>query len=90
MAKKVSNSKGFLIIQMSVTEAQLLGFGFNGACVCMSCNDLCLPDVYYIAALNDCMCEKCMEKFLSDATRYEEDIPYEEKYYNQYTKILGL
>lgn len=93
MANKVENEKGFLIIEMTLNEADKIGFGIgSGACICVGCNGLCLPKVYYVAAMNETMCEKCLNEFLTseDTIRYDEDIPYEERNYNRYMELLNL
>lgn len=91
MAKKFENEKGFLIIQMSTCEASKLGWGTEyGEFLCATCNCLLGPDVYYVAVLNDTMCEECLEEFLDENNRYEEDIHYETQMYEYYAKKLGL
>ena len=90
MAKKFENNKGFLIIDMSPEEARSINFGLEEGCVCMSCNGICKDRVYYIAALNDVMDKKCLDGWLSTATRYEEDMTYETRYFQLYSKLLNI
>ena len=91
MAKKFENKKGFLIIEMSIKEADSIGFGFEGgACICLGCNNICIQNVYYVAVLNETMCEDCVKDFIENSTRYEEDIPYEERNYKHYSNQLML
>ena len=91
MAKIVDNNKGFKVICMNNEEARDLGFGiFPGSCICMRCNSLVFDEIYYIAALNDVMCKSCYEKWYENATRYKEDTECENRYFNYYSKLLGL
>lgn len=90
MAKKFKNEKGFLIIEMDKDEAKSIGFGLSEGCVCMHCNSIIKDKIYYIAALNDVMDKECLDAWLAWATRYEEDIPYEQKYYDIYSKPLNV
>lgn len=90
MARKFENKNGFLIIEMSPSEARSIGFGISEGCVCMNCNNIIKDKIYYIAALNDVMDKECLDEWLAWATRYEEDIPYEQKYYNIYSKSFNI
>lgn len=90
MARRFENEKGFLIIEMSPEEAKSLNFGLLEGCVCMHCNSICTDNVYYVSALNDTMCKKCLKEWLRGATRYSDDIPYEIDHYIYYSKKLGL
>lgn len=91
MAQKLDNEKGFLIIEMTREEADSIGFGLGGGtCICVGCNNLCLPKVFYVAVLNETMCEDCLKNFVENSTRYDEDIPYEKRNYEYYSKQLQL
>lgn len=91
MAKIIDNNKGFKVICMSNEEAITLGFGtFLNACICIECENLIWDEIYYIAALNDVMCKSCYEKWYANATRYKEDAECENRYFNYYSKLLGL
>ena len=93
MAKIVDNDKGFKVISLATEDAASLGFGMygSGACICMDCNKECLSgDIYYIAVLNDTMCKNCYERWIRSATRYTEDIPFEDRNFNYYKEQLGL
>lgn len=92
MAKKFENKKGFLIIEMNKDEAKSLGFGLyeDGTCICIGCNDLSRDKIYYVAVLNDTMCEKCVNNFIQNTSRYDEDIPYETRNFERYSKILNI
>ena len=92
MAKKFKNRKGFLIIEMNQDEAKSLGFGMygDGTCVCSHCNNLSQDKIYYVAVLNDTMCETCVKNFVQTSIRYDEDISYETRKFEMYSKILNL
>lgn len=94
MAKKYDNNKGFLIIQLELLDAALL-CGISNRCD--NCNneidvfaeeDYC--DIYYVAVINRAICKECLDDFIKNYDRCEEDIPYEIKHYNYYAKKLGL
>lgn len=89
MAKKYENSKGFLIIEMSLLEA----FNkCNFSIVCDNCNISLIDEdtVYYFAALNRLFCKECTDDIINNQNRYKEDIAYEIRHYNYYAKLLGL
>lgn len=89
MAKKIKTEKGFLVIKMNREEAESIGFGIGGgACICMQCNDLCMNDIYYVAVLNDTMCEKCYNEYVNEATYYPEDSKIEQRNYDFYISML--
>lgn len=91
MAKIVDNNKGFKIICMNNNEAANLGFGIvPGDCICMNCNNIICNEIYYIAVLNDVMCKSCYEKWYENATRYKDDAECENRYFDYYSKLLGL
>lgn len=103
MAVRVKNEKGFLVIAMTTVEAiHDCDFGCDDDekeeyyLVCDNCNELLNvhpekhPVVYYVAVLNRLFCAKCYKEWYATATRYDEDIPYEERHFNKYTKKLNL
>ena len=97
MAVRVENKKGFLVIAMTISEAiHDCNFGATNTkraecyLICDNCNKLLHPIVYYIAVLNRLLCAKCYKEWYANATRYNEDIPYEERYFNKYAKKLNL
>lgn len=99
MAVRVENEKGFLVITMSVQEAvDVCHFGFaeteltDGCLICDNCNADLKDEslVYYVPVLNRLFCTECYKEWYATATRYDEDIPYEEKYFNYYAKLLNL
>lgn len=97
MAKKYDNYKGFLVIEMSYTEAaNICGFGIDVGkskiIVCDTCNEV-FPEednIYYVAAINRALCKECCDDFINNIDRYDEGIPYEKSHYNHYAKKLKL
>lgn len=97
MATIITNNKQFKIIKLNSDEAiKLCKFGiiFNDEelLICDNCNDLIVEEkeLYYVACMNRLFCKKCYENWYATAIRYKEDIPYEEKYFNTYAKLLNL
>ena len=100
MAEFVKNNKNFLIIKLNDEEANKLHFGIfnsdnpnNNIIICGSCNVICNnSDIYYIAAINEILCEDCMEDFVKNMNHYIDDISlkYEIKHFNHYANILNL
>lgn len=102
MARRVNNTKGFLVIAMNVAEAvAICKFGVEDIknkahlLICDRCNKRLdnIPindEVYYVAALNHLLCINCYREWIAYAKRYDEDIPYEERYFNKYAKKLNL
>lgn len=96
MAKKYNNNKDFLVIEMSIREAVFTcNFGYiipNGISVIIddNTNEVIRGNVYYVAALNYAFGKESYKDWYENATRYKEDIPYEEKHFNYYAKRLGI
>ena len=96
MAKKYDNDKGFLVIEMSIREAAFIcNFGVitsNGIPVIIddNTNEVIQGNIYYVAALNHVFSKESYEDWYENATRYKEDIPYEEKHFNYYAEKLGI
>lgn len=89
MAKKYNNDKGFLVIEMSISEATI---NCNFGTVCDNCNGLLTDEeeVYYFAVLNRLFCKECTDDIIVNQKRYKEDIPYEKSHYNYYAEKLNL
>lgn len=86
MAKKVENSKGFLVIEVSGIESiEKIG----GMAICDSCNSH-HSQGYYIAVLNQWVCPDCYNEWIARAKRYEEDIRIEQRNYDLHSQLLGL
>lgn len=93
MAKRIENSKGFLIIEMTPEEAiAICKFGYFGELICDDCNKSIKNEenVYYIPVLNRVFCKQCYEDWLNSATRYDEDINYENEHFEFYAKLLNI
>lgn len=86
MAKKVDNSKGFLVIEVSAAElfAKVGRYG-----ICDFCNNPSETG-YYIAVLNKWYCPECYSEFCERSKHYGEDDKIEKKNYERYAKMLGL
>lgn len=96
MAKKYDNNKGFLVIEMSIKEA---AFGCNFGIITPSgipmiiddnTNEIIQGNVYYVAVLNRAFSKEGYDEWYKNATRYKEDIPYEERYFNYYAERLSI
>lgn len=99
MAKSVTNEKGFLVIAMTPEEAiDKCKFGIYdpiyGRTILIDdhTNEIINnePYVYYVAVLNCLFSCNSFRTWLKTATRYVEDIVYEESAYKHYAKLLGL
>ena len=96
MAKKYDNNKGFLVIEMSIREAAFIcnfgGITPSGIPVIIddNTNEVIRGNVYYVAVLNRAFSKEEYDKWYKNATRYKEDIPYEERYFNYYAERLGI
>lgn len=79
--KIVNNKKKFLVAQLSLEEARKLGWGD----ICDNCNELMTKERFFIPVLGRrCLCKKCFDEWLAGATRFEEDIPYEEREWDRF------
>lgn len=97
MAKVYENNKKFLIIQMNAQEATELNFGIqvpgiNNICLCGTCNNECVGDRYYIAGINELVCEDCIEDFVRNMNHYtdEDSLFYEVNHFNFVANKLGM
>ena len=98
MANKYKNSKGFLIIKMSLLEAQNdCEFGirqtrFRNIIFCDNCtNKLDNTDyIYYIAALNSAVCKECCDDIINNINHNPEDYDYEIRHFNFYAKKVNI
>lgn len=86
MAKKVENSKEFLVIEASAAEMRA-AVGSPGIC-----DDCCRksPKGYYVAVLNRWFCPECYREWLGRAKYYPQDTEIERKNYRYYKKMLRL
>lgn len=98
MAEIINNNKNFLIIKMNKEEASKCNFGVlpglkENIIVCGSCNVIFdKEELYYIAGINEVLCEDCMEDFVKNMNHYTDDnsLKYEIKHFNHYSSILNL
>ena len=99
MAEIVKNDKNFLIIKLNDEEANKLNFGifrddnYDNIFICGSCNVICNDsNMYYIASINEILCEACMEDFVKNMNHYMDSnsLKYEIKHFNHYANILNI
>ena len=83
MVKIVANDKGFKVLELNSREFLATG----GLSICDGC---CKPMFkgYFISVLNMSYCEEDFNKWLANAIRYDEDIPYEDQKFNQMKTFL--
>lgn len=86
--KEVKNEKGFLVLE--VTRSELVGALSEYGCIGI-CDMCCVsPEVgFYVAVLNQWLCKECYNEWMQRATRYQEDIPYEERNYETYKRLFS-
>lgn len=82
MAKQYKNKKDFLIIQMNLGEVLTIWGQYGGTGVCDHCNKVGHKG-YFVACLNQYLCESCFKEWYKEAVNYEEDRAYEKKWYNK-------
>lgn len=85
MATKITTEKGFKVIKCSIVEIMKLG----GIGICDMCDTAPL-DGYYIAVLNQWVCEDCYNDWLRRARPYKEDEPIEDKNFKRTWNLLNL
>lgn len=85
MAKVIENTKGFKVVELSLTELNQIG----GYGICDWCNSSSFTG-YYIAVLNHWYCPKCYEEWLKRATYYAEDAMIEERNFASIKAIFNL
>lgn len=91
MASIVDNKKSFKVIKLSKAEAEELGWWYADEFLCVQCNeDICNADMYYVAVLNDILCEDCFNTWLETARNYPEDRAIENKNFLLYARMLGI
>lgn len=97
MAEVIKNDKNFLIIKINEEEGNNLRFGMfpdndYNIFVCGSCNVICDDNMYYIAAINEILCEDCMNDFVKNMSHYtdENSLKYEVKHFNHCANHLNI
>lgn len=97
MAEIIKNDKNFLIIKINEEEGNKLRFGMfpnsdDNIFICGSCNVICNDNMYYIAAINEILCEDCMNDFVKNMSHYTDknSLKYEVKHFNHYANRLDI
>ena len=98
MAEIYKNNKNFLIIKMNGAEASNLEFGTEitgclNSIVCGSCNDTIEhKDLYYIAGINEVMCEDCCNDYCKNMNHFIDDdsLKYEINHFNIIAQKLNM
>lgn len=98
MAKIYTNNRGFLVIQMSSTEATKCRFGIevtglNNICLCGTCNAECKPeDIYYVCGINEVLCKDCIDDYVDNMNHYVDDasLEYEVRHFNTVAEWLDM
>ncbi len=88
MAKQYKNKKNFLVIQLNFEEVLKIWGQYGGVGICDRCNKI-EKKGYYVACLNEYFCESCFKQWLKSAVNYEEDRPFEKRYYKDTVSILA-
>ena len=94
MAEIIKNNKNFLIIKLNNEEATKLNFGIfrkdGDIFICDSCNVICNnSNMYYVASINDILCEDCMNDFIENMNHYIDDNSLKYEVANLYTAPLS-
>lgn len=85
MAKKKQHGE-FLVIECSASE-MYTAVGSPG--ICDMCG--CYPARgYYVAALNQWICESCFNEFISNAVFYPEDADVQRRNFDFYSHRFGI
>lgn len=89
MAKVVDNYKGFKVLEITRQEMmdKLTRYGCLGIC------DMCNRPIsvgYYVAVINQWMCEDCYNDFIKSIDRYEEDMKIENKNFNRFCNLFNV
>lgn len=98
MAKIYKNEPNFLIIEMNGAEASSIGFGFEitgclNVIVCGTCMaQIEHKNIYYIASINEVVCEDCLNDFIKNMNHYIDDdsLKYEINHFNIIAQKLGM
>ena len=87
MMQEVDNSKGFKVLRVS-RKRMLDRLGKYG---CLGICDFCADSSeygYYVAVLNQWICQECYDEWLRSAINYQEDRKIEQRNYETYKSIL--
>jgi hypothetical protein len=86
MAEIIKNSKYFKVIKVSLEEVKLK---FRGLGICDSCNGRPFSFMY-IPVLHSCYCQACFDEWISGAVKYEEDLHFENKAFENAKNLLNI
>ena len=83
---------------MTGAEASNLGFGTEvtgclNSIVCGTCNaSIEHKDIYYLAGINEVLCEDCLNDYLKNMSHYTDDdsLKYEINHFNVISQKLGI
>jgi hypothetical protein len=89
MAKVIENKKGFKVIEISKEELlkKLSQYGCIGIC------DFCGKPTevgYYVAVINQWLCQDCYQDFISKVSYCIDDKPIEDRNFKFYSKLFGI
>lgn len=89
MAKVVDNYKKFKVLEITRQEMmdKLTRYGCLGIC------DMCNRPIsvgYYVAAINQWMCEDCYNDFIKSVDRYEEDMRIENRNFDRFCNLFNV
>lgn len=89
MAKVIENKKGFKVIEISRQELlkKLSQYGCIGIC------DFCGNPTevgYYVAVINQWLCQDCYQDFISKVSHCIDDKPIEDRNFKFYSKLFGI
>lgn len=89
MAKVVDNYKKFKVLEITRQEMmdKLTRYGCLGIC------DMCYRPAsvgYYVAVINQWMCEDCYKDFVKSVDRYEEDMRIEDRNFDRYCRLFNV
>ena len=87
MIQEVENIKGFKVLKVSRLRMleRLWKYGCIG--ICDFCAEI-VDEGYYVAVLNQWLCQECYEDWMRTAINYPEDREIEQRNYEAYKEIL--
>lgn len=88
MAKIVKNKKGFKVIRLAKAEVLDLWGKYGGVGICERCNEIPESGGFYVAVLNQYLCERCFKDWLKKAEYYPEDEFFENRCFTEVQRRL--
>lgn len=85
MAQIINSDKKFKVIDVSLSDCIKMG----GLGICDHCNTP-IDKGYFVAVLDNVICEKCYNSWHHRAENYPEDRRAEERIFNRMKSILNL